>query len=588
MMEELQFANSDSLIPLYIGITGHRDIFEKDQTRLKSMIRDFIESKKKKCPHTPVVVLTPLAEGADRLAATAAIESGTDFIAALPMPRDMYIRSFTSEESISEFDKLLEKASKIIVLPGPKGIPDTLIYEDPEYRHELYYQIGMFTVRYCHTLIALWDGVDNKKKSGTAGVVNSKKSGGPGRLGKTFEKLQHLQTGPIYHIVTPHRDNPSPDNPFAVRTYYSIHFGNDKAAAEEHDRELLVRLDSLNEDIANASISLKNKAGERTEKLLNSNEHLKHDQALLIIAKRRGIISELTMGYQKRRILALRILLILVVVAFISLQIYAEFYGKPVYLILYPLIMGAGGVWYYLAKRNRVEQKHEDYRALAEAFRVQFYLKACGSNDNVSDQYLKRHRGELEWVLYTLRSSEIDIWPTGSSGSTIWENKPVEAFVFLRDSWVNEQLLFFNKSAERQNRLHRKWEMIANWFFAGAILSACLLFMVSINSKILSETNTHIHVLLHSVFLSCTHVFLITAAILHGYSDKMVFGENAKNYQQMAHLYDIANIKLSEAIIDNDLEKAEGIIWELAHEALVENGDWLLLHRSRPMEMPKG
>ena len=88
MMEELQFANSDSLIPLYIGITGHRDIFEKDQTRLKSMIRDFIESKKKKCPHTPVVVLTPLAEGADRLAATAAIESGTDFIAALPMPRD--------------------------------------------------------------------------------------------------------------------------------------------------------------------------------------------------------------------------------------------------------------------------------------------------------------------------------------------------------------------------------------------------------------------------------------------------------------------------------------------------------------------
>ena len=152
--------------------------------------------------------------------------------------------------------------------------------------------------------------------------------------------------------MTPHRDNPSPDNPFAVRTYYSIHFGNDKAAAEEHDRELLVRLDSLNEDIANASISLKNKAEERTEKLLNSNEHLKHDQALLIIAKRRGIISELTMGYQKRRILALRILLILVVVAFISLQIYAEFYGKPVYLILYPLIMGAGGVWYYSCKKK--------------------------------------------------------------------------------------------------------------------------------------------------------------------------------------------------------------------------------------------
>jgi hypothetical protein len=53
-------------------------------------------------------------------------------------------------------------------------------------------------------------------------------------------------------------------------------------------------------------------------------------------------------------------------------------------------------------------------------------------------------------------------------------------------------------------------------------------------------------------------------------------------------LFRIAHEKLNTAIKIKNQEEAHEIIWELALESLMENADWLLLHRSRPMEIPKG
>ena len=580
--------HKNTLIPLYLGITGHRDITDVDQIRLKEMIKEFIIRKQEQCPNTPVVVLTPLAEGADRIAALAAIECGIDFIATLPMPRKDYIKSFRPKESIDEFDKLFSKASKVIELPCSNDISGDPVYENPAFRHEQYYQIGMFIAKYSHTLIALWDGFDNNIKGGTASVVNIKRSGIPGKLGKTYERLQHLQTGPIYHIVTPHTSNPEPADPFAVKIYYSIHFGDDVVTAEKHDKEMLSQIDAFNKDDAFANQSLKDRAKLSAKRLFNSDHTLSQNCYLSIIAGRRGIIRELTIMYQTKRILALRTLFSLVVVAFIFLQIYAEFYHKPVYLIMYPLIMGIGAIWFYLAKRKRYEYKHEDYRALSEAFRVQFYLKVCGSDDNVSDFYLKRHRGELEWVLYTIRSSELDEWFCNNTPQLISAEGSMDAFVFLKKNWIEEQLKYFTRNSLKNNRSQNRWAVVANLFFLGAILSACLLVVIRLSMGKFPEELEPLKEIMNSVLVSCTHVFLVTTAALHGYSEKMVFSEHARNYSQMAQLFNIAQFKMSEAIATNNQKEAREIIWELAHEALVENGDWLLLHRSRPMEIPKG
>ena len=49
-----------------------------------------------------------------------------------------------------------------------------------------------------------------------------------------------------------------------------------------------------------------------------------------------------------------------------------------------------------------------------------------------------------------------------------------------------------------------------------------------------------------------------------------------------------ASQRLAAAIKANSEKQAKTIIYETGLEALDENGDWLLLHRDRPVEVPLG
>ncbi|MCK9638969.1 MAG: hypothetical protein M0R39_03590 [Prolixibacteraceae bacterium] len=578
-------SKNNSLITLNIGITGHRDIRHADREILKQLLIDFIKKKQNQCSNTPIVLLTPLAEGADQIAALAAIDCKIDFNAVLPMPVEEYKRDFVSAESLREFESLLAKASLVIELPLQEGTTIKNV-NSPVRRNEQYYQNGLFLARHCHTLIALWDGINNNKKGGTADVVKLKKSGIPGKFEDKSKRLHYLQTGPIYHIVTPRKSNPVIDQPLPKPISYPTHYGEDLASSVKHDEEIHKRIDSFNKDFTKKWPDLQKIVKESAGELFANHPDLANDKALHNIAEKYAIAGELSNIFQKKRFRALQGLLFLVVLAFFFLHSNAEFFHEPLILLLYPLTMGIGAIWFFIARRKHYEYKHEDYRALSEAYRIQFFLKACGKNDNVSDHYLKRHRGELEWVLYTLRTSLLNDWES--------ENKPVKlditmrAFIFLKTNWVNHQLEYFNRKTIEHNNSSKNWSSLANYSFIIAILSACLLFLISYYKELLPENIRLFEEIIRSTLSCCTSVFLVLAAALHGYSDKMIFAEQAKNYHQMAQLFQLASDKLNHAIETNDVIEANDIIGELAQEALLENGDWLLLHRSRPLEIPKG
>lgn len=587
-MKKRSSRNKFSLIPLYIGVVGHRDIRDEDRETLKQMIKDFIEKKQKQCPNTPVVILTPLAEGADRIAAEAAIDCKIDFIAVLPMPVEEYKKDFVNVESAGEFETLLAKASFMIELPLQEGITIEQVNNDIEKRNEQYYQNGLFIARQCHTLVAFWDGTDNGKRGGTADVVKLKKSGIPPKFENTSKRLHYPQTGLIYHIVTPRKSNPVPKNPLTKKIIPPSYYNSDIEKAEENDTETLKRINSFNKDITKHGSALKGKIKRSTNKLCTNHPDLENNPILHIIAEKHGTAGELASFYQNKRFFAVKVLLALVVLAFILLHINTEFLHQPLIFLLFPIIMGIGAIWYLIAKWAKYEYKHEDYRALSEAYRVQFFLRACGNQDNVSDHYLKKHRGQLEWILYTLSTSQITDWEHINTSLYFEMNNKMIVFVFLKASWVDNQITYFKKNAKNHYLSSKKWEFRANSFFIFAIVSSFLLFLVSFNPEIFPEKWKSYDVIFHSVLSCFTSVFLVLAAALHGYSDKMIFAEQAKNYQQMAQLFELASDTLTHAIETNDEIDANNIIMELAKDALLENGDWLLLHRSRPLEIPKG
>src|SRR5262249_32407575 len=101
-------------LPLVIGVTGHRDLRDEDVPRLEREVaaviaglrRDYLRDD----PRTPIIVLSALAEGADRLVARVALAQSARLIAPLPLPLEEYRRDFEpglKPGNMAEFDALL-------------------------------------------------------------------------------------------------------------------------------------------------------------------------------------------------------------------------------------------------------------------------------------------------------------------------------------------------------------------------------------------------------------------------------------------------------------------------------------------------
>jgi hypothetical protein len=143
---------------LWIGVTGHRRIADVERvTRVLDNLVDRIAAARA-TPHLGVV--SPLAEGADRLVAQAVLRRpGATLEVPLPLPADDYKTDFATAESRQEFDELLLRARLVTVLPRAASRP------------EAYGRVGQFVVDRSDVLIAIWDRQPSRGKGGTAEIV---------------------------------------------------------------------------------------------------------------------------------------------------------------------------------------------------------------------------------------------------------------------------------------------------------------------------------------------------------------------------------------------------------------------------------
>ncbi|HET9662676.1 MAG TPA: hypothetical protein VFP00_00490, partial [Burkholderiales bacterium] len=72
--------------PLVVGVTGHRDLVAAEVAGIEAIVRRVFDDLQERFPGRPLRVLSPLAEGADRLVALIAEELGLELYVPLPMP----------------------------------------------------------------------------------------------------------------------------------------------------------------------------------------------------------------------------------------------------------------------------------------------------------------------------------------------------------------------------------------------------------------------------------------------------------------------------------------------------------------------
>ena len=81
-------------------------------------------------------------------------------------------------------------------------------------------------------------------------------------------------------------------------------------------------------------------------------------------------------------------------------------------------------------------------------------------------------------------------------------------------------------------------------------------------------------------------MLLVIAGLLAGYGERRALAEQIKQYAQMGTIFALAEQRLRDLLDTGEHEQALDLIEELGKEALRENGDWVLLHRERDVEVP--
>jgi hypothetical protein len=574
--------SNHSLLPIIIGVTGHRDLRPEDVPQLEAKVREIFEELIKKYPHTPIQLLSMLAEGADRLVAQIALESGAKLVVPLPMARAEFEQDFKTPESKAEFTRLLAQATVHFELPLAEGITLQKIHDDEASRNQQYARAGAYVASHCQILIALWDGIFTPLVGGTSNVVRFKE-GVPELHPKLHNPLDLIDSGPVYHILTPRKSNPQPAGE-AFRIYKRFPgCPVDDPEADTAYIRILERIDSFNEDAANLSIE------NNTVITISKNYLIPDSQVLTLppicrsILDRYAIADALAIINQRKRRHTMMGLfgLVIFAVVFLTLSHILEFH---LLLTLYLSGFGLAFLWHKRAKKRNYQNKHLDYRVLAEGLRVQFFWKLAGIEEDVSEHYLRKERNELEWIRNAIHACNIPVTNEAIVGNN--QDKKT-AYALVRQYWIDSQQSYFKKATKRDQEKIRRYNGYMKFFLAVGFCIAVILIGNDLFQRIIQE-ELNLMEPLDSILKIIIHVAPAIAAAFVGYAEKMAFSEQSKLYSRMSSLFTRAQNCLTGYLEENNFEKAEHLFRKLGAEMLVENSDWVLLHRERPMEVPVG
>jgi hypothetical protein len=527
----VQNSIASSRIPLLIGVTGHRDIAPQDEIPLRVAFAAVLDAIADAYPETPLVVLSALAAGADILSAQEALARNVAVFACLPMPADLYEDDFSPQER-ERFRTVLGACRAVRIVASATE------------RQQGYVAAGLFLAHYSTILVAFWDGEAGRGRGGTCDVVEG--------------RLHGAEVAPVYHILTPRAGSPRPPDAFKLDELYPQRFEGDEFV-ERDFKAALSNLDTFNADLSEhgepespATVSLRSLL-ERTDATANR--------------------------LQKRTTFFLNLLFIGGFMG-ATAQILHSLPGKVAGILVTVVL-------YVLARTYDYENRYQDYRALAEGFRVQEAWFAAGlTNDRVDSSYLRMQQSELQWIRMALSNAYLLARDEAAHG----QGAPTDPA--CRD-WIDGQWSFYKHKRVDQGARQSFLTLTRNVTLGVGFLlfvGASLLEIVS-----LPTFPGHRYLVplafwtqAHQSFVQTMQTVPVAVAALVGsllwqYAEKRSYGSNAARYQRMFVVFDRARRRLHD--LAGDVDAARAVVRKLGRESLIEHADWLLARRDRPISV---
>lgn len=544
---------SGPVCPLSLGVTGHRQLEASAVAGLEHAVHQVLEGLREKAPCTPLLVLSSLAEGADRLFARIAIDRyGASLIAVLPMAAEAYAEDFVTAESKSEFEQLRAKASQVIVT-APAGFDAA----DPRQRPAAYACAGEWVALHGHVLVALWDGQDARGEGGTAEIVRAKLKGRYRHLGQS-DLLGYDEGGAVVHVkaVRPAADpapQARPAGAAEVKWLYPDVATVGVRGGAAHFSHVLHAIDRLNR--LAASWRGGRKAG-----------RLPHLEGL------KDVASHFARAFQQRTQLAVQYMAFATVLGTAS-----GFHDRTATLVSAAAI-ATGCLTWAVARLSGWQHAHSDFRALAEGCRLQLVWSASGIDACVADHYHPVQASSVQWIRRVLRTCWLLDRPGRDAALQADEPERRRAAI----DWLDEQSDFFlgqRGVVPRYRRQARKFITLSAVCIGLGLLGLAggELFRTGRFGDLGDAAE---------VVLVVAKVVLAAGASLHAYQLFMGFGDLQRSYALSAHLFKTAREEAKSAAAAEDGPRLRKLVFELGRAALVENVSWLLTRRQRHIPLP--
>jgi hypothetical protein len=567
---------ADGTVPLVIGVTGHRDLVATELPGLRRRVREFLEDLRARYPDLPLAVMSPLAEGADRMVAEEARTLGIPLIVPLPFPVEIYERDFTTLESLQDFRRL-SAGAEIIELPLlPGDTPETLAERGPR-RDAHYARLGIYLCAHCHILLAIWDGKPSDKLGGTAQVVRfhhwDEMPGFVERVETNLQVLTEDESDLVYHVVCS-RDQPGGAPADGLAPLDTCWFTTDPDQPRSAElpaayQGVFQRTSEFNRDIARFRDQIK--AG--SWPLLTDDAPAGVARAATTVDTTFRAADWLAIYFQSRVTMALKSIYTLAVLMGLAIILYSDVDGQDLMVFAFLGFFVAGVVVYRVAERGDWHRKYLDYRALAEGLRVQFYWVSAGvtagrTTKFAHDNFLQKQDVELGWIRNVMRF-------TGRLGAASEQDR--EGVDYAVREWVGThhpgtgQLAYYERKAVERVGLQRRTQ---------AIGIACLWSGISV-AAVLAVFARWMPEDWKMVLIVLMGILPLIAAVREAYAQKRAEKELIKQYLFMARMFGTASRRLSEAGSDRARRQ---ILKALGDAALEEHAQWILIHRERPLE----
>ena len=545
-------------VPIVIGATGHREFKPEASEKLIAALKKECGELRKHYRSSPFVVLSGLAEGADRMIAKAAMkELGADLIAVLPMPEADYERDFGTEESKTEFRELLDQALYVRTAPAPGGDPTWKV--DGEPRNAQYARAGAIIADYSHILFAIWDGLPARGTGGTANQV------------EWFERGYSPSEYSLHkHALSP-LSTPEPGlkiqlNP--INAQISVIEHPQARERNGYMQSILSKTDKYNRDV------LCNRDFARSDDAFPAGAAGKDFEiAGTAYSKADGLSIYFSKQFHKFELAIYYFAMISIVsVNFIGESHYTTwlYFG----LSLAIAILSAR-VWLGSARTRSMED-----RCLAEAMRTLFFWRMAGVARPVWLAYRSRRPGLVHWISYAVRALEfcqdcrVQMQP--KEGGT-------DAVHLAKLHWVDDQKAWFLRREAKHLRRFTLLKWTARFAIAASLATAGVAAVLTFapNEGLLWEGWVKPYGSYWQVALG------LFAAIEISARDKSLHLDLANRYASQRQIFETASRMLGTMLPDPQLQGAAAkILEELGEIVLQEQEEWLWLTHGRTSTQP--